>query len=123
MTGAIKSSTEVMQSMSSLMKLPELQKIMGDLSKEMMKSGIIDEMVQESIDSVLDSEDVEEAADAEVEKIIFEITQNKLKDLPAVNKSVPGRKEPEVAQASALVDSEEEEPLEEMSKRLEALRS
>ena len=121
MTGAIKSSTEVMKTMSGLMKLPELQKIMADLSKEMMRSGIIDEMVQETFDSALEQDGDEEAADAEVEKIILEITNNKLKDLPAVNKTTPGRQD--IAQASALADSEDDEPLEDMSKRLEALRS
>ncbi len=46
LAGALKSSTEVMKAMSNLVKLPELQKTMQSLSKEMMKAGIIDEMVQ-----------------------------------------------------------------------------
>jgi charged multivesicular body protein 3 len=43
--GAMKSSTDVMKSMSSLMSIPELQKTMMEMSKEMMKAGIIDEMI------------------------------------------------------------------------------
>ncbi len=123
LAGSMKSSTEVMKSMSNLMKLPELQKTMTELSKEMMKAGIIDEMVQDTMDSVLDDEDIENVADAEVEKIIFEITQGKLKDLPEVNKTNPSSSKGLQDQAGAVLDSDEEEPLEEMTKRLEQLRS
>ncbi len=123
LAGSMKASTEVMKSMGNLMKIPELQKTMQEMSKEMMKAGIIDEMITESIDSVLDEDgDLENVADAEVEKIILEITQGKLKDLPEMATSLPSR---DGATASAFVadDLDAEEPEEEMSKRLEALRS
>ena len=117
--GSMKASTEVMKSMASLMKIPELQKTMTEMSKEMMKAGIIDEMINDTMDSVLDQDgDLDNIADAEVEKIILEITQGKLKDLPAINKDQPGG-----ASASVHDDLEDEEPEEEMTKRLEALRS
>lgn len=118
--GAMKSSTEVMKAMSGLIKLPELQKTMTEMSKEMMKAGIIDELIQDSMDSVFDDDDVDKIADAEVEKIILDITQGKLKDLPDVNKSLPADRS-EAAAAYADVDDEDQE--EEISKRLEALRS
>lgn len=123
--GAMKSSTEVMKTMSNLIKLPELQRAMQEMSKEMMKAGIIDELIQDSIDSTLeDGEDIDTIADAEVEKIIFEITQGKLKDLPDVNKSLPASaNKNEAAAASAYEDIDDEDPEEEISKRLEALRS
>jgi charged multivesicular body protein 3 len=119
--GSMKASTEVMKSMSNLMKIPELQKTMTEMSKEMMKAGIIDEMINDTMDSVLDEEgDLDNIADAEVEKIILEITQGKLKDLPAINKDQPMKS----GGASAAVDDfDDEEPEEEMTKRLEALRS
>jgi charged multivesicular body protein 3 len=120
--GSMKSSTEVMKSMSTLIKIPEMQKTMQELSKEMMKAGIIDEMIQDSMDSVLDADDadLDSVADAEVEKIILEITQGKLSTLPSVNKTQPAGTSQDMA--SALVD-EDEEPEEDMSKRLEALRN
>ena len=34
-----------------------------------MKAGMIDEMVQDAMDSVLDSEDLEDEVDMEVEKV------------------------------------------------------
>jgi charged multivesicular body protein 3 len=121
LAGSIKSSTDVMKSMSSLMKLPELQRTMTEMSKEMMKMGIIEEMVEDTMDSVLDNDIDENVVDAEVEKVLFEITQGKLKDLPAVNNaSLPGSK----LQDHAAADYEDDdEPLEDMTKRLEALRS
>ena len=64
-TGAVEKSTAVMKSMSSLIKIPELQKTMGNMQKEMMKMGIIEEMMDDAID-VLNPDDIEEAADAEV---------------------------------------------------------
>ena len=115
--GAMKSSTDVMKAMSNLMKLPELQKNMQELSKEMMKTGIIEELITESIDNVLEDDDIDSIADSEAEKIILEITQGKLKDLPAVNTANPGG-------ATANVElSDEEDVAEEMTKRLEALKS
>lgn len=65
MTGAIEKSTQVMQSMSKLVKLPELQKTMTEMSKEMMKMGIIDELMDDAMES-LDPEDMEEEVDAQV---------------------------------------------------------
>ncbi len=117
--GSMKSSTEVMKSMSSLIKLPELQKTMQEMSKEMMKTGIIDELITDAIDSALEDDgDIDSVADAEAEKIILEITQGKLKNLPEINNS-----NPMTSEAAAISDDVDEEPEEEMTKRLEALRS
>ena len=54
-----------MKSMSSLIKIPELQKTMSGMQKEMMKMGIIEEMMDDAVD-VLNPDDLEEAADHEV---------------------------------------------------------
>lgn len=120
--GSMKSSTEVMKAVSGLIKLPELQKTMQEMSKEMMKMGIIDELITESIDSVLEDDvgDIDSIADAEAEKIILEITQGKLKNLPEINNTNPMASGG--AQASSAI-SDDEEPEEEMTKRLEALKS
>ena len=67
-TGAVEKSTAVMASMSRLIKIPELQKTMTQMSKEMTKMGIIDEMMDDAMSS-LDPEDIEEAADTEVLEI------------------------------------------------------
>lgn len=118
--GAMKSSTDVMKSMGNLIKIPELQKTMQDLSKEMMKAGIIEEMIEETIDSALDTDDVDvdKVADAEIEKVILEITQGKLSTLPSVSNSLPA-----VSQAASAAALEDDDVEEDMSKRLAELRS
>ena len=50
-------STEVMQAMQQLVKIPEVAKTMQDMSKEMMKAGILEEMMEDTMDDVM-GEDV-----------------------------------------------------------------
>lgn len=69
--GSLSKSTEVMQAMQSLVRVPEVAATMRDLSKEMMKAGIIEEMLDETMDSIEDSEEIEDEADEEVDKAII----------------------------------------------------
>ncbi|XP_033633639.1 charged multivesicular body protein 3-like [Asterias rubens] len=119
MSGALSKSTEVMKYMQQLCKVSEVQATMMEMSKEMMKAGIIEEMLEDTFESMED-DDLEEASSEEVEKILFEITANHLSDAPkAVKDDLP-------AGATAVVSDEEEEVAEdisEMQARLEALRS
>ena len=119
-SGALAQSADVMKSMSALVKIPETQKVMMELSKEMMKAGIIEEMLDDTMEGLNDGEEMEDAAQEEIDKIILEITTGKLTDAPsAVKDTLPAQEQQE---------EEEEEPetegeLEEMQSRLEALRS
>jgi len=119
--GTLQTSAEVMKSMSQLVKLPEIQKSMMELSREMMKAGVIEEMMEDVMEPLGEEEEMEEAAQAEIDKVILEITTGKLKDAPrALADTLP---------AAGAEPAEEEEPveddgeLEEMQSRLEALRS
>ncbi|XP_030641770.1 charged multivesicular body protein 3 isoform X2 [Chanos chanos] len=117
-----KASTDVMKAMQNLVKIPEIQATMRDLSKEMMKAGIIEEMLDDTFESMEDDEEMEEAAEAEVDNILFEITAGALGKAPS--KVVDPLPEPEPVGATAAVeDEEEEEDIEEMQSRLAALRS
>ncbi|KAJ8271647.1 hypothetical protein COCON_G00105060 [Conger conger] len=119
MAGAMQKSTEVMKAMQNLVKIPEVQATMRELSKEMTKAGIIEEMMEDTFENMED-EDMEEAADAEVEKILFDITAGALGKAPSnVTDALP---ELEPAGAAAEPE-EEEEDLDEMQERLAALRS
>jgi charged multivesicular body protein 3 len=75
--GAIQKNAEIMAVMNQLVNVQEVRETMMALSKEMMKAGLIDEMVAETMES-LDDEDVEEAADAEVAKVIDEVLGSRL---------------------------------------------
>jgi charged multivesicular body protein 3 len=116
--GTLQTSAEVMKSMSQLVKLPEIQKSMMELSREMMKAGVIEEMLEDVMEPLGEEEELEEAAQEEVDKIILEITTGKLKDAPrALADTLPA------AVAEPEVEEEGEGELEEMQSRLEALRS
>ncbi|CAD7671537.1 unnamed protein product [Nyctereutes procyonoides] len=115
-------STEVMKAMQSLVKIPEIQATMRELSKEMMKAGIIEEMLEDTFESMDGQEEMEEAAEMEIDKILFEITAGALGKAPSkVTDALP---EPEPSGAmAASEDEEEEEALEAMQSRLATLRS
>ncbi|KAF6102718.1 charged multivesicular body protein 3 [Phyllostomus discolor] len=92
--GSLQKSTEVMKAMQSLVKIPEIQATMRELSKEMMKAGIIEEMLEDTFESMDDQEEMEEAAEMEIDKILFEITAGALGKAPSkVTDALP---EPEV---------------------------
>ena len=116
--GSIKASTGIMKDVNSLVRLPELQGTMRELSQELMKAGIIEEMVGDSLpdNELLEGED--EEADAEVDKVLGEILQGKLGAAKVDQK--PVEEEP-VAEEESL--EEQEATLEQMRGRLEALKS
>merc|ERR1712071_45010 len=107
--GALAKSTDVTKAMQQLIKVPEIAATMRDLSKEMMKAGIIEEGLE-------DSEELEEAAQEEVDKVLWEITAGQIGTAPdAVTDTLPGRE----AEAADV----DEDDMEEMKTRLQALRS
>lgn len=121
-SGALAQSADVMKNMSALVKIPETQKTMMELSKEMMKAGIIEEMLEDTMEGLNDGEEMEEAAQEEIDKIILELTTGKLTEAPnAVKDTLPVPDDVEEVKDEELAEGEEE--LEDMQSRLEALRS
>jgi len=118
-SGALASSAEVMKSMNALVRIPETQKAMMELSREMMKAGILEEILEDTLETLEDGEEVEEAAQEEIDRIILELTTGKLVEAPAAGAdSLPTATEVEEEE-----QEEEEEEMQEMQNRLEALRS
>ncbi|XP_073418186.1 charged multivesicular body protein 3 isoform X3 [Dendrobates tinctorius] len=121
-SGSLQKSTEVMKAMQNLVKIPEIQATMRDLSKEMMKAGIIEEMLEDTFEGMEDQDEMEEEAEREVDKILFEITAGALGKAPSkVTDALPEAIED--GATAAVVSDEEEEDLEAMQSRLAALRS
>lgn len=58
-----------MKTVNDLIKVPELNQTMQTMSREMMKAGLIEETMGEMMDDVFDTDDIEEDADAEVDKV------------------------------------------------------
>ena len=115
--GSIKASTGIMKDVNTLVRLPELTGTMRELSQELMKAGIIEEMVGDSLpdDELLEGED--EEAESEVDKVLGEILQGKLPKAKVDEKPV---EEPEVPEEDL---EDQEATLEQMRGRLEALKS
>lgn len=122
--GSLQKSTEVMSAMQRLVRLPEIGAVMQEMSKEMMKAGIIEEMMEDTFESMEDTEEMEEAAAAEVDKVLWELTEGKLGEAPLPpDASV---RDPVASTSKVAVnedEEEDEEDLKEMQNRLEALRS
>ena len=115
--GSIKASTGIMKDVNTLVRLPELTGTMRELSQELMKAGIIEEMVGDSLpdDDLLEGED--EEAESEVDKVLGEILQGRLPKAKVDEKPV---EEPEVPEEDL---EDQEATLEQMRGRLEALKS
>jgi len=114
--GSIKASTSIMKDVNSLVRLPELTGTMRELSQELMKAGIIEEMVGDSLpdENLMEGED--EEAEAEVNKVLGEIL--KTPEVPGTRIDVP--QEPVEVDADL---EEQEATLAQMRGRLEALKS
>ncbi|XP_011674708.1 charged multivesicular body protein 3 [Strongylocentrotus purpuratus] len=120
-SGALEKSTVVMKAMQSLVKVPEIQATMMELSKEMMKAGIIEEMMEDTFESLDDVE--EDATQEEIDKILYELTAGALSTAPEVSAELPGPAEGATAGPESEEEEEEGDDLQAMQARLEALRS
>nr|CAI5843418.1 unnamed protein product [Callosobruchus analis] len=117
--GSLQISTEVMAAMQRLVRVPEVAHTMQEMSKEMMKAGIIEEMLDDAMDEFEDTEEMEEAAQSEIDKVLYEITEGKIGEAPAPPMDATVREKPPVEEP----EEEDEEELEEMQSRLAALKS
>lgn len=118
--GSLRSSTGIMKDVNTLVKLPEIAGTMRELSQELMKAGIIEEMVDDTLTNG-ELEDGEEEGEEEVEKVLKQILEPKE---PTAKVSEP--EVPEVPAAPEEVSEEEEDQeaiLTQMRGRLEALKS
>ncbi|KAG5124555.1 hypothetical protein JHK82_031292 [Glycine max] len=124
--GHLSKSAEVMKLVNNLTKAPEMAVAMQEFSKEMTKAGVIEEIVNDAVDTALDSEDIEDEIE-EVDKVLTTIAGETATLLPeAVRKervkqpaqSVGAAEEEAIAEG---VDDEEE--MEEIRARLAKVRS
>ena len=115
--GSLKAGTGIMKDVNTLVRLPELAGTMRELSQELMKAGIIEEMVGDSLpdNELLEGED--EEVEAEVEQVLGEVLHGKLGKVGAAVEPLP---EQPVEEETF---EEQEASLEQMRGRLEALKS
>ncbi|KAI9673076.1 MAG: Vacuolar protein-sorting-associated protein 24 [Trizodia sp. TS-e1964] len=116
--GSLRASTGIMKDVNMLVRLPELTGTMRELSQELMKAGIIEEMVSDSLPDEDLAED-EEEAETEVDKVLSEILQGKLARAgtgKVADVAVPEQQEVETEEDSEML-------LDQMRGRLAALTS
>lgn len=104
-TGSLQKSTEIMKLSNALIKLPQISQTMREMSMEMtkvrrhtnvhsiidalsFKAGIMEEMLEDTLDMDED-EELEDEADAEVDKVLFELTNGKLGEAGSVSTELP----------------------------------
>ncbi|XP_038979604.1 vacuolar protein sorting-associated protein 24 homolog 1-like [Phoenix dactylifera] len=125
--GHLSKSAEVMKLVNNLMKAPEVAATMQEFSKEMTKAGVIEEMVNDSVDSALDSEDIVEETEEEVDKVLAAIAGETASQLPdAVRRE--RIKQPSASEAVEVREAiaegvDDEGELEEIKARLARVRS
>lgn len=117
--GSLKASAGIMKDVNSLVRLPALHETMQQLSMELMKAGIIEEMVDDMLPEDGDMLMEDEEAEGEVDKVLGEILKDKKQP------TLPVAPLPEPQQPVAA-EEEEEDPeamMDQMRNRLDALRS
>ena len=114
--GSLRASTGIMKDVNTLVRLPELTGTMRELSQELMKAGIVEEMVGDTLpnDELLEGED--EEAESEVEKVLGEVLHGRLGKVEAAQEEI----QPAVEEEE---DEDQEATLEQMRGRLMALKS
>ncbi|ELW62308.1 Charged multivesicular body protein 3 [Tupaia chinensis] len=105
-----------------LVKIPEIQATMRELTKEVMKAGVTEDMLEDTFESIDDQEEMEEETKMETDKILFEITAGASgKTRSKVTDALPESAPPGAMAASK--DEEEEEALQAMQSWLATLHS
>lgn len=125
MQGCIAKSSEVMAAMNNVLNIPELKADMNALAREMERAGMIDEIMEDTFE-MMEPESVESEANAEVDRIMEELTAGLLSKVDVVPTSAPPplvKQQQEVVQEEAQKEdeAEENEEIKKMQERLQSL--
>eukprot|EP00842_Homolaphlyctis_polyrhiza_P004033 jgi/Hompol1/4630/HPOL_003783-RA len=94
-TGAIQKSADIMHTVNALIRLPEISQAMQEMSMEMMKAGVIEEMMSDALE--MEDDGIEDEAEEEVDRVIQEITMGQLQQAGAVGADLPKEREKQKA--------------------------
>lgn len=135
LTNSMSVSTGIMKDMNTLAKLPQLQSTMVELEKELMKAGIITEMVDDTFETLDmgEKDEMDEEVEEQVNKIIEEYTTEKFAtvnkvpttQLPVGQTIDKNNKEEEEEEERPKnqVDEEADKMIADMRERLKALQA
>ncbi|EED13017.1 SNF7 family protein [Talaromyces stipitatus ATCC 10500] len=117
--GSLQKSAGIMKDVNTLVRMPELNATMRQLSTELVRAGIIEEVVDDALPNDELLEDELEEAESEIDKVLQEVLQGKLSKVEPVRPDIPV--EETVTPQEEFED--QEETLAQMRGRLEALKS
>lgn len=109
-------SAEVMKQMNMLTHVNEVAQIMQGLSKEMMKAGLIDEMMDDAF--TVDDDVEEEELDEEVSKVVAEVMHAKMEGARVGTKKLPEQ----VQQQEEVAEDEDDEEADKLMAQFQQLR-
>ncbi|KAL0260796.1 Vacuolar protein-sorting-associated protein 24 [Diplodia seriata] len=118
--GSIRASTGIMKDVNTLVRLPELTGTMRELSQELVKAGIIEEMVGDSMPETELLEGEDDEAESEVDKVLSEVLKDKISQAQEPQQDLQLPSQPVAAEEE---EEDPEEMLSAMRGRLEALKS
>ncbi|CAE7803294.1 chmp3 [Symbiodinium microadriaticum] len=72
LSDSMSKSAEVMKQMNSLVRIPEMEESISSMRREMMRAGLIDELIDEGMEE-MDGPDLEVEAEAEVDKVLDDL--------------------------------------------------
>lgn len=115
MSQSIQQLTGIMKDVNALTNIGVITGTMQELSKELMKAGIINEMMDDMVDLDVD-EELEDESQEEVNKIIQSLTEDKFSKIESEVPQTGLEQEPEIE------EEEDTEALDEMRQRLKELQ-
>ncbi|CAB4256416.1 similar to Saccharomyces cerevisiae YKL041W VPS24 One of four subunits of the endosomal sorting complex required for transport III (ESCRT-III) [Maudiozyma barnettii] len=128
LTTQMANNTDLMREVNSLVRLPQIRNTMVELEKELMKSGIITEMIDDTMESIDEDEELDEEVNEEVNKIVEQYTTQKFAAVDEIPTTTPELPEPvanetEQEVSEENIDEEADKMLSDMKERLRALQS
>lgn len=124
LTTSLQLLTGVMKDVNQLVSLGAILGTMQELLKELMKAGVINEMMDDMVELDVEDDEIESESQDEVNKIIQSLTEDKFSkignEVPTSN--MPSEVEETKANDIQLEDDVDHEALDEMRERLKALQ-
>lgn len=69
----IQSSTDIMHTLNSTLKLDSISSVMAEMGKEMMKAGLIEEIISDGLEDATEVDTTDEEVNLELEKIMNDV--------------------------------------------------
>ncbi|CAL9736597.1 vacuolar protein-sorting-associated protein 24 [Monosporozyma servazzii] len=125
LTNSMATSTGIMREVNSLVRLPQIQSSMMELEKELMKAGIMTEMVDDTMESLdMGEDEMNEEVEEQVNKIIEEYTTDKFAKVDNIPEHIDlSTGQEEIETPENKVDEEADKMIDDMRQRLRALQS